>query len=110
MDYEISCGAVVYNVVDNKILYVIIESVEGHFGFPKGHIEPGETFEQTAVREIKEEVGINVELNTDFFTSEEYPLPAKPGVTKKNIYFIARYNGEKLTYQKEELKGVYLMT
>lgn len=110
MNYEISCGAVVFTRKDNKILYVIIKSTEGNYGFPKGHIENNENYIETAKREIKEEVGLNVEINSNFQTTEEYPLPNKEGVTKRNIYFISEYSNQELNFQKEELVGAYLMS
>jgi len=36
--------------------------MDGMYGFISGHVEEGETFEQTVVREIKEETGINLKL------------------------------------------------
>ena len=48
MNIERSCGAVVFTRVNGEIRYVIIESIEGIFGFPKGHMEAGETEEETA--------------------------------------------------------------
>ena len=41
--YEKSAGAVVYTVSDGKIKYLLIKSQNGDVGFPKGHIEQGET-------------------------------------------------------------------
>lgn len=58
MRYEKSCGAVIYVEAEGARKYVIIRSPEGYYGFPKGHMEPGETEEQTALREIFEEVGL----------------------------------------------------
>ena len=36
----------------------------GHWAFPKGHVEKKETEPETALREIKEETGLKVELDT----------------------------------------------
>jgi mutator protein MutT len=41
-----------------RILLVSAKKVPGHWIFPKGHIEPGETPEEAAVRELEEEAGI----------------------------------------------------
>ena len=38
--------------------YLLLKSRQGHWTFPKGHIEKGETREETCRREIKEETGI----------------------------------------------------
>ncbi len=40
----------------------LIQHVNGkHWGFPKGHPEEGESFEQIAVRELFEETGLQIE-------------------------------------------------
>ena len=67
MSYEKSCGAVVFRKYHGNIELLLIKHVVGgHWSFPKGHVEPGETETETAIREIKEETGIDVELNTTF--------------------------------------------
>ena len=53
---------VVFNRRNDEIFYVIVQSLEGYYGFPKGHMENNETEEQTAVREIYEETGLKVEI------------------------------------------------
>ena len=60
MKKEVSCGGVVFNRRNDEILYVIVQSLEGYYGFPKGHMENNETEEQTAVRGIYEETGLKV--------------------------------------------------
>ena len=61
--YESSCGAVVYRDIKGEVRYLLIKNRRSaHWGFPKGHIEPGETKQQTAVREVLEETGIHVKL------------------------------------------------
>ena len=53
-----SCGFVVYTDVLGERRYLVIESVNGDVGFPKGHVEAGESELETAIRELSEEVGI----------------------------------------------------
>ena len=72
MKTEKSCGAVVFTRENGSIKYVIIESKSGVFGFPKGHIEKGETEEQTALREILEETSLSVTPVDDFRLEESY--------------------------------------
>lgn len=93
-----------------KIQYVIIKSTEGDYGFPKGHIEKGESEKETALREIREETGLHVNIISGFRTADEYPLPNKPDVMKQVIYFSAEFDSQTIKYQKEELLGAYLMT
>ncbi len=58
MPLEKSAGAIVFRREDNKIKYLLIQYGWGHWEFPRGLIERGESLEETARREIKEEVGM----------------------------------------------------
>ena len=110
MQYEKSCGGVVFTRNNDEIRYVIIQHLGGHWGFPKGHMELGETEENTALREIQEEIGISAKLIDGFRVEEQYPLPNKPGTTKTVVYFLAEYAGQEISHQKEELKAAYLLS
>ena len=109
MKFEKSCGAVVFTAADGKRKYVVIRSVGGDYGFPKGHMEAGETEEMTALREIKEEVGISVTLLDGFRQEEWYDLPNKPGVRKQVVYFLGKYQEQTLVCQEAEISGVQLL-
>ncbi len=103
MKIEKSCGAVVFTRVNGEIRYVLAQNLEGYYGFPKGHMEAGETETETALREIREEVGLRPRLIEGFRTEDEHPLPKKPGVIKQVVYFLAEYKDQTVTFQKEEL-------
>lgn len=109
MKCETSCGAIIYTIINNAPHYVLVESLGGAWGFPKGHTEPGETEEQTALREIREEVGLEPTLLPGFRLTDEYPLPGKPGVTKRVIFFCATYRGQTIRPQPEELQSAALL-
>ena len=106
--YEKSCGAVVFTRIGNKIMYLLIKNLTGIYGFPKGHTEQGETEEQTALREVFEEVGLAVQLIPDFRCEDEHPIPQKESTMKQIIYFLGEYSDQEYTYQKEELSGALL--
>ena len=110
LQYEKSCGAVVFTRRNGGIKYVIIQSLEGYYGFPKGHMEAGEKEVETALREIYEETGLKVHILDGFRCEDEHPIPSKPGVMKRIIYFAAEYEDQQLRHQLEELMSVKLMT
>ena len=58
MPIEKSAGAVVFRKENNKLKYLLLQYCRGHWEFPRGLIEKGEKLEETARREIREEVGI----------------------------------------------------
>lgn len=110
MKYEKSCGAVVFTRRKNEIQYVIVQSIEGYYGFPKGHQEGAEDEKETALREIYEETGLKPRILDSFKTIDEHAIPNKNGVIKRIIYFLAEYDNQEIRIQKEELSGASLMT
>ena len=111
MNYEYSCGAVVFTRIGGEPHYVLIRAKgqpAGCHGFPKGHMEPGETKEQTALREIYEEVGLRVRLLPGFRAVTEYPLPCPPDTRKKVVFFLAEYLDQSVTIQESELDSYVL--
>lgn len=56
--WEVSVGAVVFREKEGRRLYLLLHYPSGHFDFPKGHIEKGETEEMTLLRETQEETGM----------------------------------------------------
>ena len=102
MNHEYSCGAVVFTREGGGIRYVVIRSPEGVCGFPKGHREAGETEEETALREIREEVGLAPRLLPGFRVETAFMMLRKPGTMKHVTYFLAEYAGQTIRPQAEE--------
>ena len=98
MKYEKSCGDVIFD--GDKIL--VIQQVKGHWGFPKGHVEEGETEVQTAIREIKEETNLDVEIDETHRYVEHYS--PEEGIEKDVVFFIAKKIGGEVKVQEEEVK------
>lgn len=109
MSHEYSCGAVVFTRQNGQLLYVIIRQRDGSYGFPKGHMEEGETVEQTAVREIREEVGLQVRLLEGFSEQITYALPQRRRVLKHVTYLLADYEDQEMTIQHKELRSAALL-
>ena len=98
---EKSCGAIVLNS-NNEILLVHHNS--GHWDFPKGHVEVGETEEQTAIREVKEETNIDIIVNTNYRYITSYS--PKEGVMKEVVYFFAKNIDNTTKPQLSEVNAV----
>jgi len=58
---EISAGGVVMRRVDETPHYLLIRDPYRNWGFPKGHLEAGESPAEAACREVAEETGIRVQ-------------------------------------------------
>ena len=88
MRHEKSCGAVVFSRFDGACRVLLIRHEHGrHTSFPKGHVEAGETERQTAEREIFEETGVRVRVDTGFRAENRYM--ARPDVEKLVVFFLA---------------------
>ena len=72
MKFEFSAGAVVYKREGERLLFLLLISNNGDYGFPKGHIEKGETPEIAALREIQEESALEPKIVSGFSEVIEY--------------------------------------
>ena len=103
MMYEKSCGFVTFIEKDGVRLYLIIHSSNGDYGFPKGHVEADETEYETAIRELKEETNLEVEIINGFRREIEYKFPNKINVMKKCVYFLGRCEVANIICQENEV-------
>jgi 8-oxo-dGTP pyrophosphatase MutT (NUDIX family) len=55
---EESAGGIVFRLERGKPRYLLIRDSYRNWGFPKGHLEPGEEPAAAAVREVAEETGL----------------------------------------------------
>ena len=101
MKKEKSCGCIVINEKDEVLL---IHHNAGHWDFPKGHVEDGETEIQTAMREVKEETNLDVEVNEKYRYTTKYS--PKEDVMKEVIYFLAKNINNNKQAQLEEVSEV----
>lgn len=102
MNYEKSCGAIVYRKYHGNTEILLVRSIKsGHWSFPKGHVEEGETEEETARREIKEETGLDVLLDTGF--RETVTFSPKRNTKKTVVYFVGMATSRELMPQQEEI-------
>lgn len=101
MTTEKSCGAVIFNT-EGKVL--IVKHNAGHWDFPKGHMEEGETEKQTALREVKEETNIDIDILEDYRYESHYS--PKENVEKTVIFFLAKSKSDKLVKQDAEIANI----
>ena len=104
---ETSAGAVLYTIIDNKINYLISLDFHNNWGFPKGHLEAGENNLQAAIREIKEEVGIDAQIDTGFEKELVYVMPN--GVEKHSIYYLGRFSNQTPSKQLAEVQDIKIL-
>ena len=98
MHKEFSSGAVVFRRKGKKLLFLLIFSRKNkRWGFPKGHLEAGETEKETAIREIREETGLtDLSFIPGFREEDIYPAISKRSphrgkkIEKHSVYFLAQ--------------------
>ncbi len=104
---DFSCGVIPYRVVDGTREFLLIQHKAGHWAFPKGHPDKGETVVQTALRELKEETGISrVKLDEARPFEERYAYTKRSGksVLKRVVYFIGEVSaGQSVRLQAAEV-------
>lgn len=86
---EKSCGIVPYTVRENRLLYLLIKVEKGDCGFPKGHVEAGESELETALRETWEETSLQPVIRADFRYETSYRKPN--GNEKTAVYFLGNF-------------------
>jgi len=94
---ETSAGALIFR--DDPIrltrLYLVLHYPAGHWDFPKGAVEKGETQEQAAKREIMEETGIRVDSFILGFKKEiEYYYRRQNNLAHKRVIFFLAVTSE----------------
>ena len=103
MDKEKSCGCIVLK--NDKVLLIGAKDDDGKlfWSFPKGHQDDGETDAETAVRETKEEVGLDVEIIDE--------KPIRTGhlvhggtVYKEILLFMAEPLNDEIKMQEDEVE------
>ncbi|MHA6483716.1 NUDIX hydrolase [Paenibacillus sp. strain BS8-2] len=105
---EISAGGVVFRHNESGQLQVqLIQDRYGKVSLPKGKMEPGETVEETALREIREETGLFGEIVMPIDQIKYQYEHAQHGTVNKEVhYYLVKAIGGTHQAQVEEIRGV----
>lgn len=101
--YEHSCGAVVFRKINGENRFLLIKNRRSnHWGFPKGHMEKGETREETAKREVLEETGIHINIIDGFCKESQYKIGTR--IEKRVEVFLGSTEDTQTILQREEIE------
>ena len=90
--FEKSCGVLPYRIVNGQREFLLVfEAYSKCWSLPKGHMEAGETEEQTALRELFEEAGLTATLDTSRTASIQYPISSF--ARKEVVFYLGKVNG-----------------
>ena len=117
---EKSAGAIIFRMENGVPHYLLLHYPSGHWEFAKGHIEKGESFEQTIRREVLEETGIK-ELKiipgfkhyAKYFFRKNYGLEGEakkkaPWVFKLVLFLVAETKQKEVIISKEHKGFLWL--
>ena len=95
-------GGVVVRVEGGQRLYLVVQASKhkAHWVLPKGHIDPGETAREAALREVLEESGVVGEIVEEVGV-EEYSFPRKP---VHALYFAMRFVSQGPSEEDREIR------
>lgn len=90
---QFSAGLVLYTDINGVREYLLLHYASGHWDFPKGKIELGESKEQAALRELKEETGLAATIVDGFERSLGYWFKdyVSGELIYKTVYFFIGY-------------------
>ena len=93
--HQLSAGGVVVRPGEPLELCLIRPAGRNVWALPKGWVEPGETHEAAALREIREETGIEGEIDGDLDTIEYWFFSREGQVRIHKVvhFFLVRYLG-----------------
>ncbi|MBW4465639.1 MAG: NAD(+) diphosphatase [Pegethrix bostrychoides GSE-TBD4-15B] len=103
-----NCGLVSYPRLSPAVIMLIAREDEillaraprfpaGMYSILAGFVEPGESLEETVVREVREEVGVEID-QIRYFGSQPWPYP-----NSLMIGFTARYAGGEIVVDQQEI-------
>src|SRR3990170_3225115 len=107
---ETSAGGVVYRRVDSSVQIALAarrtRKGELAWGLPKGAVEPDETAEDAAVREVLEETGLEAEIEDDLGTIRYFYVWEGVRIRKQVRFFLMRAAGGDVSRHDEEMEEV----
>lgn len=116
MSKEKSAGAVIFRV-DNKTAYYLLlhypssaRAKGEYWDLPKGHIEAGETEEETAKREVQEETGLkDIKVLDGFCETIHYWFRVEgKTISKTVVFYLAQTDQENIKISAEHLGYAWL--
>ena len=120
MPKEKSAGAVIFRIENSKPYYLLLRYYSGHWEFAKGHIEEGESNEETVKREIEEETGIKeikiipgFQEYIKYFFKSSYGLKGEekkkaPWIFKLVVFYLAQTKETEVKISKEHKDFIWL--
>jgi len=102
MEIERLAGAVVYAMHAGDMYLALVHDIFGHWTLSKGKIENEEAVEVGAVRSIKDEIGLIIEIEAELGKNEYVATHPEKGKVRKQVsYFLAKAPYENLILEQK---------
>jgi N utilization substance protein B len=90
-------GALIYAKKGKDLVFALVHDVFGYWTLSKGRVEDGENVEESTIKKIKEEIGLEISIKEKIGENEYVATHPENGKTlKKVIYFLAESKYQKL--------------
>jgi 8-oxo-dGTP pyrophosphatase MutT (NUDIX family) len=105
VEKQFSAGGVIIRKNSGVLEVLLIKDRFGSWTWPKGHMEAGETPEETALREINEETGLNTLRIDEKLGEQQYSFSVGDDQFSKTVYMylVEAKSGEPLNLQRSEV-------
>jgi N utilization substance protein B len=95
-------GAVVYAEHEGQMYLALVHDIFGHWTLSKGKIEEGETVEEGAARELKEEIGLDITIEAELGNNEYVASNPELGKVRKQVsYYLAKSEYTELVLEQK---------
>ena len=99
----------VFRKINEDYRYLLIRNRRSsNWSFPKGHVEAGESQEDTAMREVLEETGLHINIIPGFISKSQYSIQNK--IQKTVQLYVATTNDTQTRIQAEEIEDYIWLT
>ena len=95
-------GAVVYAEHEGEVYLALVHDIFGHWTLSKGKIEDGESVEEGAIREINEEIGLDIAIEAELGKNEYVASKPDIGKHRKQVtYFLGKSDYKDITLEQK---------
>ena len=108
MKHEKSCGIIPFIIKNNETHVLLIKQNNGVIGFPKGHVEPNESEEETALRECYEETNVKASIVKGFREEISYYMEEYDAY-KTVVFFIGMVDESNAQRQESEISDIFVV-
>jgi 8-oxo-dGTP pyrophosphatase MutT (NUDIX family) len=105
-EQERSAGGIVVRGDETVVIVPTRRGAQGQrvLALPKGHVDPGETPDQTALREVREETGVDAELVERLGEVRYFYQRAGKRIFKRVTFYLFAYRGGSLDDHDDEVE------